>query len=137
MTLKIIVISHGEFSHAMVKSAQMIAGPQEGVYTFGLTPGYDTEKLKSEIAQTIENEVSKDEGLLVLTDLYFGTPFNIATSLMNDYRFLHITGINMSIYLEIVMIKDSGTLEDVAKIIDEKAKEVIINVNALLDEPMS
>lgn len=100
--MKVIVVSHGSYAQGMVDTVQMIAGEQEDLEAFGLMPEESVETLKEKIRKSIEDTGSEEE-ILILTDLFYGSPFNIVVSLMPEYDFYHITGINLPLMMEIVM----------------------------------
>lgn len=61
------------------------------------------EKIKTSIEQT-----SDGEEILVLTDLFYGSPFNVVLSLMSEYDLYHVTGINLPLMMEVVMGRYAG-----------------------------
>lgn len=100
--MKVIVVSHGSYAQGLVDTVQMIAGEQEDLEAFGLMPEESVETLKEKIRKSIEDTGSEEE-ILILTDLFYGSPFNTVVSLMPEYDFYHITGINLPLMMEIVM----------------------------------
>ena len=100
--MKVIAVSHGSFSKGLVESVQMLVGEQENLVAYGLYPEQTvaslTEKLEAEIEKTPE-----EEEILFLTDLFHGSPFNAVVSLMKDYDFYHVTGINIPLAVEAMM----------------------------------
>ena len=68
-----------------------------------------------------------------MTDIFYGTPFNVVVSLMEDYDFMHITGINLSIVLEILLKRNEIKEQDIDEVIEE-AKKSMINCRKFLIE---
>ena len=87
--MKIIIVSHGDLSLAMLRSAEMIVGPLPQAEAFGLQPAAETEQFLQQIEQAIAIAIDKKEEIVVFTDLFFGTPFNIVNRLYEKYSFLH------------------------------------------------
>lgn len=129
--IKIIVISHGSLSQSLVESAELIAGKADNVETFGLNAGDDIEVFKEKIEKSIA-EGMKDSELLVLTDLMYGTPFNIVSSLMEDYKFHHMTGVNLPIYLEVVTSKKFMEIDELCKKIQKIGPTSFVYVNEII-----
>lgn len=111
----ILVVTHGDFSKEIVKSAELIVGPQDNYKVLGLKHGDNIEKFESNVLDQIESFSSK-EGVLVFVDLYGGSPFNtIAKNLnkLNDSINLEcISGVNLPIVLEAFLNRDELNLSD-------------------------
>lgn len=133
--MKVIVVSHGSYAKGLVDTAQMIAGDQEDLEAFGLQPEDSVETLKDKIRQSIE-QTQDGEEILILTDLFYGSPFNAVISLMSEYDLYHVTGINLPLMMEVVMGRYAGknaqqlceellkTAPDTVKDVRELYKEV-------------
>ena len=80
--MKVIVVSHGSYARGLVDTAQMIAGEQEDLEAFGLEPEESVDTLREKIRESIE-QTSEGEEVLILTDLFYGSPFNTVISLMS------------------------------------------------------
>ena len=100
--MKVIVVSHGSYARGLVDTAQMIAGEQEDLEAFGLEPEESVDTLREKIRESIE-QTSEGEEVLILTDLFYGSPFNTVISLMSEYDLYHVTGINLPLMMEVVM----------------------------------
>ena len=81
---------------------RMIAGEQEDLEAFGLEPEESVDTLREKIRESIE-QTSEGEEVLILTDLFYGSPFNTVISLMSEYDLYHVTGINLPLMMEVVM----------------------------------
>ena len=132
--IEIIMLSHGYYAKAMLESAQLIAGEQDHICVFGLHLGDSVDRLREEVSKAVEKAQENGEEVLILTDMFSGSPFNVVVSLMQKYSFYHITGINLPILLEILMSRDSGTAEELCKDVLEKAKDTIMYVNKFFEE---
>jgi PTS system mannose-specific IIA component len=127
------MVSHGEYVKAMIESAELIVGEQENVTTFGFNLGDSVDQLQESIANELKR-VQKNSDVLVLTDMFSGSPFNAVSSLMQEYSFHHITGINLPLLLEILMSRDETSVEELCSNAMEKGKDTIIYVNKFLEE---
>lgn len=131
--MKIILVSHGSYSRGLLESVQMVLGQQENLVAYGLfpeeTPAVLTEKLEQEIKSGEETEI------LFMTDLFHGSPFNCVVSLMRNYQFNHITGINLPLLIEAIMNRNSGaSAEDICSKVIEAAPGTIMDVGKHLNE---
>jgi PTS system mannose-specific IIA component len=128
--MKLILISHGRFAKALLESAEMIVGKSDNVSVFGLYQGESVENLKQELEKEILAAGNPEE-VLVLTDMFFGSPFNIASSLMQKYKFRHITGFNMPTLIEILTNRAYMSCDELCKNVLER--QTIIDVNKYLE----
>ena len=129
--MQIIIVSHGNLSKALLESAEMIMGKQNDVFTFGLYPGEDSDDLKKKVDEKI-SELPACEEILVLSDLFYGSPFNAMISLLNKHKFHHITGINLPILLEILSGRENISKDISFEDVIEKSTSTIIDVNRFL-----
>ena len=106
----LILISHGNFSSGILHAAELILGKQENVYIFSVQKNCDLEQLKSRIADQLQLSATSDVDVLILTDLFFGTPFNIVNSLMERFNFQHVTGMNLPLLIEIMSRRNEESI---------------------------
>ena len=126
--MKVIVVSHGSYARGLVDTVQMIAGKQEDLEAFGV----DT--LKEKIRQSIE-QASQEEEILILTDIFYGSPFNTVISLMPEYDLYHVTGINLPLMMEVIMGRISGKhAEEICKELLKAAPDTVRDVRELYKE---
>ncbi len=127
---KIIVFTHGELSKGLKETAELISGPAKNVETYGITLGCDTNLVLEEVKASIEDASKNDLSVLVLSDLYFGTPFNLMMSLMSSHKFSHITGVNLPMLLEAISMQDENiAMDELTADLTEKGKEAIVDCN--------
>ena len=132
--MKVIVVSHGSYARGLVDTVQMIAGKQEDLEAFGLEPEESVDTLKEKIRQSIE-QASQEEEILILTDIFYGSPFNTVISLMPEYDLYHVTGINLPLMMEVIMGRISGKhAEEIFKELLKAAPETVRDVRELYKE---
>nr|WP_321292307.1 PTS sugar transporter subunit IIA [uncultured Trichococcus sp.] len=132
--MKFILVSHGDLAKSMLGSAEMITGEQENAQAFGLYPQDDVGGLKEKVKAAIDEMGGED--IICFTDLFSGSPFNVVVSLMGEYPIGHITGMNLPMILEAVMMrmnKDNSREDICAKLISQ-APSTFIDVNKYLEE---
>ena len=132
--MKVIVVSHGSYARGLVDTVQMIAGKQEDLEAFGLEPEESVDILKEKIRQSIE-QASQEEEILILTDIFYGSPFNTVISLMPEYDLYHVTGINLPLMMEVIMGRISGKhAEEICKELLKEAPDTVRDVRELYKE---
>ena len=132
--MKVIVVSHGSYARGLVDTVQMIAGKQEDLEAFGLESEESVDTLKEKIRQSIE-QASQEEEILILTDIFYGSPFNTVISLMPEYDLYHVTGINLPLMIEVIMGRISGKhAEEICKELLKAAPDTVRDVRELYKE---
>ncbi len=133
---KIIVFTHGELSEGLLNTADLITGINKNIEYFTIFPGCDTEIILSEVCCSIENALKSNLGVLVFTDLFFGTPFNLIMSVSNKYKFSHVTGVNLPMLLEAITYQSQTNMDmnEIVKDLVVKGKESIVDCNSLVEK---
>lgn len=114
----IVVVTHGQLATELVNAAETIVGelPQFTAVSIGWHE--DTEDARGEIAQAIAR-VQQDDGVLILTDMFGGTPSNLAMTFLSD-RVEVITGVNLPM---LIKLADLGTRADLLTAAREMREE--------------
>lgn len=133
----IILASHGHFAREALKSAEMIIGTkQENVAVISVTEDKSYDMALEEIKKTVQSLDTKD-GCLILTDIYGGTPSNIAVYMaIEDMEHIRVfSGLNMPLLLEI-LLDSSCSLAEMEEKIEQLQQQTLINVSKKLRERM-
>jgi mannose PTS system EIIA component len=96
----LILVTHGKLAEEFVHAMEHVVGGQEAVVTVCIGPQDDMEKRRREIAAAIA-KVDGGQGVIILTDLFGGTPSNLAISLMKAGKVEVIAGINLPMLIRL------------------------------------
>lgn len=96
----LILVTHGRLSEEFLVAMEHVVGKQPQVATISIGPNDDMEQRRSEIAAAIE-DVDTGEGVIILTDLFGGTPSNLAISLLEAGRVEVIAGVNLPMLIRL------------------------------------
>ena len=100
----LIVTGHGNFAEGIHDATEMIAGVQENYKKVLFKESMSLDSLQTELKEKIDLLLESNKGVVILTDLKGGTPFNISALLSNDYDQVEvISGINLPISIEATM----------------------------------
>lgn len=115
--LGIIITGHGEFSQGLLHAGAMIAGKQEHVVNINFKDGMPMEEFQGELLDQINVFQEKYNGVLVLTDLKGGTPFNVSMMIAaNTHNVRVLSGTNLPMIIEGTMMSQfSDSVDDLAK----------------------
>jgi PTS system mannose-specific IIA component len=109
----VVVVTHGQLANELVNAAEMIVGdlPQFTAVSIGWHD--DVNDAREDIAQAIER-VGGDGGVLLLTDMFGGTPSNLGMTFLQADRLEVITGVNLPMLIKLTSLTSSGNLHAVA-----------------------
>ena len=105
-----ILVTHGRLAEEFVHAMEHVVGRQEAVATVCIGPNDDAEKRRREIADAIK-AVDSGKGAIILTDLFGGTPSNLAISLMQTGKVEVIAGINLPMLIRLAGARKSGDVK--------------------------
>jgi len=95
-----VLVTHGRLAEEFVSAMEHVVGPQEAVATVCIGPNDDMEARRAEIRRALR-QVDSGQGAIVLTDLFGGTPSNLAISLMEAGKIEVIAGINLPMLIRL------------------------------------
>jgi PTS system mannose-specific IIA component len=95
----LVLVTHGQLAREFIVAMEHVVGPQERVVPVCIGPEDDMEARREDIAQAIA--ASTTAGVIILTDLFGGTPSNLAISLMKTDRIEVIAGINLPMLIRL------------------------------------
>jgi len=127
----IIILTHGSLGVELLKTAEMIIGKQDKVDILSVQSGSSL----SELATRLDflKEKYKNDGLLILTDMFGGSPSNIAMAYLDDKNIEVVTGVNLPMIIKAFSIrKDITSPQELAKFASNTAKDSIIIAGELL-----
>ncbi len=129
----VVVVTHGALAEELVSTVEfVVAGkPTVKIEPISLDPNMEFEQLSREIREAIE-KVDGGGGVLLLTDMFGGTPSNISLSFLEEQKVEVISGVNLPMLLKIATVPSGITLEEAVKIVEKAGKDNIIVASRLL-----
>jgi PTS system mannose-specific IIA component len=106
-----ILVTHGGLAEEFVKAMEHVVGRQEAIATVCIGPKDDVEAKRKEIAKAIK-QVDSGDGAVILTDLFGGTPSNLAISLMKEGKVEVIAGINLPMLIRLAGARKKMNIGD-------------------------
>ena len=119
-----LVVTHGHLGQELVAAAEMIAGDISHIQAVTIGWHDDVNDARKEIERHIA-EVDTGEGVLVLTDMFGGTPSNIAFSFHNPGKVDIVTGVNLPMIIKIAGQKEGETLDSLARSVRDQGRSSI------------
>jgi len=114
----VLITTHGNLGKELIKAAELIRGSLKGIVHISVDQIKGVEDLKKEISGAIK-KLDQGQGVLILTDLFGGTPSNISLSFMKEGKVEVITGVNLPMLLKLPDIGENMSLREFAQQIKE------------------
>ncbi len=127
----LLLVSHGRLADEMKAAMEHVVGPQEAVETVCIFPNDDMEGRREEIQDKLDS-VDKGEGVAVLTDMFGGTPSNLAISVMERKNIEVIAGMNLPMLIKLAQIRGTHSLRESSELAQDAGRKYINVASALL-----
>ena len=109
----ILVITHYNLGTELVAAADMMGGKIDGIQAISVDPRKDTEKLMKEISTAIKR-LDNGEGVLIITDMFGGTPSNLSLSFLEEGKVEVLRGVNLPMLIKLSTYREDKTLNELA-----------------------
>jgi PTS system mannose-specific IIA component len=129
----LVLVTHGRLAEEMVAALEHVVGPQPNVATVCIGPDDDMEKRRQDILQSAE-KVDDGSGVVVLTDMFGGTPSNLAISIMDKANVEVIAGVNLPMLIKLVSVRGRETLVEAVSSAQEAGRKYINVASRLLSQ---
>ena len=126
-----ILVSHGHLAEEMKAVLEHIVGKQDAVETVGIFSDDDMEQRRAEIQEKIK-QVDSGDGVINLTDMFGGTPSNLAISVMEQANIEVIAGVNLPMLIKLAQLRTSLPLKEASEGAQEAGRKYINVASALL-----
>jgi mannose PTS system EIIA component len=127
----LVLVTHGRLAEEFVTAMEHVVGPQRAIATVCIGPNDDMEARRAEIAAAIVR-VRGEQGVILLTDLFGGTPSNLAISLMDPGNVEVIAGINLPMLIRLESARRSMNVRDAVRAAKEAGQKYISVASELL-----
>ncbi len=129
----LVLVTHGRLAVELVSALEHVVGSQENVATVCIGPDDDMEQRRAEIMKSTK-DVDDGDGVIVLTDMFGGTPSNLAISIMDNGKIEVLAGVNLPMLIKLASIRDAGSLLEAATGAQDAGRKYINIASQLLDK---
>jgi mannose PTS system EIIA component len=130
--LGIVIVTHGNLGEALLQTAEYITADRlEGIITVSIGPTDDSDNIRRQILSGIK-KVEQGSGVLILTDMFGGTPSNLSYSFLNEGHVEVLSGVNLPMLIKALGIRKETNLSQAAMAIETHGKKSISLASALL-----
>lgn len=127
-----VIVSHGQVATELLAAAETVVGDLSHVVAVSIGWHDDVEAAKNEIERAIKN-VSQGRGVILLTDMFGGTPTNISAMFLKDGEVEIVTGVNLPMVIKLASNAKEVSLAELAQEIEDQGKQAIYRTSALLE----
>ncbi|MBY0422977.1 MAG: PTS sugar transporter subunit IIA [Parvularculaceae bacterium] len=120
----IVIVTHGGIADALLSAAEHVVGPQAQAVAVGIGADDDMEKKRAEILAAAK-AVDDGGGVVILTDMFGGTPSNLAISVMDRARAEVIAGVNLPMLIKLAQIRTQKPLQAAVAAAHEAGRKYI------------
>ena len=130
----VVLVTHGNLATELVKVMEHVVGPQTQLTTITIGPDDDMEKRREDILSSVQL-VDKGLGAIILTDMFGGTPSNLAISIMEQANIDIIAGVNLPMLIKLASVRSTETISDAVAQAREAGQKYIMVASQVLGSP--
>ncbi len=128
--VSIIVVAHGDYGAALLRTAEIILGPLTDCTSISIDIAFEVEETLSRLDDAT-TRLDKGQGVIILTDMFGGTPTNLSLSLLGKHNVEVVTGVNLPMLLKVFGSRTTP-LPELARIAEEAGKAGIVVAGTML-----
>jgi PTS system mannose-specific IIA component len=130
----VVLVTHGNLATELVKVMEHVVGPQTQLTTITIGPDDDMEKRREDILSSVQL-VDQGRGVIILTDMFGGTPSNLAISIMEQANIDIIAGVNLPMLIKLASVRSTETISDAVAQAREAGQKYIMVASQVLGSP--
>jgi PTS system mannose-specific IIA component len=127
----LVVVGHFNLGREMVAATELIMGKQEQFVAIDIFPDDQVEKIKEKIVAAIKGSDTGD-GVIILTDMFGGTPSNISLSFLEEDKVEVVAGVNLPMLIKLVAYREGRLLDELADFITQYGQRNIYRATDVL-----
>jgi len=128
----VVIVTHSALADEFLMATQQIVGAVEGIEPISIDPSDPLEEVEARIKKGIK-KVDMGRGVLILTDMFGGTPSNISLSFQEKGKVEIVTGINLPMLIKLSTMREDKTLDELASFIKSYGQKNIHLASEIMD----
>ena len=110
----LVIVTHGALAVELKRATEHVVGPQEAIETICIGPDDDMERRRDDIRKAVER-VEAGKGVILMTDMFGGTPSNLAISMLRDGKVEVLAGVNLPMLIKLAEARTTASLAEAAQ----------------------
>ncbi len=133
MKIGVVIVTHYQLGAEFLHALRLIVPETPKFLSVSLDPNQPVDEMRTAIAEAIK-KAEQGEGVLVLTDMFGGTPSNISLSFLEDHSVAVVTGINLPMLIKLATLREDKPLDELATFVKEYGRRNISVASEILPE---
>ena len=133
MKIGVVIVTHYRLGNEFLQALRLIVPDAPEFHAVAIEPTQSVEEMRSRIAAALQ-AADKGEGVLVLTDMFGGTPSNISLSFLEEHHVEVVTGVNLPMLIKLATLGEAKSLEELAAFIKSYGQRNISVASELLPD---
>ena len=129
----IVLVTHGRLAAEFIAALEHVVGPQRNIRAVCIGPDDDMEQRRKDILECVA-DVDEGAGVVLLTDMFGGTPSNLAISVMDTAKVEVIAGVNLPMLIKLASVRENSTLSAAANSAQKAGRQYINIASGLLKD---
>jgi PTS system mannose-specific IIA component len=131
-----LVVAHNRLAEGLIATAEMIVGELESCVGLCIDPSLPVDDLRRQMTEAIE-KIDDGDGVIILTDMFGGTPSNLSLSFLNQKGIEVVTGVNLPMLIKLASSRENMTVEDLAGLIKDYGRRSISLASEILNQEVA
>jgi mannose PTS system EIIA component len=127
----LVLVTHGRLAEEFIAATEHVVGPQQAVRAICIGPDDDMERRREDILRAVD-DVDRGRGVILLTDMFGGTPSNLAISILDKGNVEVIAGMNLPMLIKLATVRGEETLASAVAQAQESGRKYINVASRLL-----
>jgi len=128
----IVVVTHSSLAYEFIKAAEMIVGPADQLQAVSIDRSIAVETVQQHLREVLD-EVGRDgDGVIILTDMFGGTPTNVSADFLQPEQVEIVTGVNLPMLLKAISARDSLAVAGLAMALKEYGRKAVLRPAEML-----
>lgn len=127
-----VLVTHGRLAEEFIAATEHVVGAQQNIQAVCIGPDDDMEQRRLEIIDAVKT-VDAGDGVVLLTDMFGGTPSNLAISIMDDSKVEVLAGVNLPMLVKLASIRGDMAMADAVAHASEAGRKYISVASQILD----
>jgi mannose PTS system EIIA component len=120
----IVLVTHGRLAEEFIAATEHVVGEQQAIEAICIAPDEDMDQRRQDIIKAVAR-ANQGRGVVILTDMFGGTPSNLAISLLGQEDIEVIAGINLPMLIKLVSVRKDASLKDAVLAAQEAGRKYI------------
>ncbi|MFD2648316.1 PTS sugar transporter subunit IIA [Devosia albogilva] len=127
----LVLVTHGALANEFKSAMEHVVGPQELVETIAIGPDDNVEQRRNDILDAVDR-ANQGSGVIILTDMFGGTPSNLAISVMQNRDVEVIAGVNLPMLVKLGRVRGELDIKAAVNLAQEAGRKYITVANSIL-----